>query len=115
MNYNSLSIYFKMFAVNLPPLIVCLGACGVILSMWKRELLWALLGFGLGLFISIGAPISQAYAQSWVVQTGNVANYTWIFAALGGFWSLLHACVYVLLFVASIEAGKKSIKQPPTT
>jgi hypothetical protein len=75
--------------------------------MWKRELLWALLGFGLGLFISLGAPITQAYAQSWVMRTGNVTNYTWVFAVLGAFWSVLHACVYVLLFVASIEAGKK--------
>jgi hypothetical protein len=75
--------------------------------MWKRELLWALLGFGLGLFNSLGAPITQAYAQSWVMHTGNVANYTWVFAVLGGFWSVLHACVYVLLFVASIEAVKK--------
>ena len=107
MSYTALQIYFKMFLVSLPPLIVCLCACVVILSMWKRELLWALLGFGLRLFISLGIPITQAYAQSWVIHTGNVTSYTWVFAVLGVFWSVLHACVYVLLFVASIEAGKK--------
>lgn len=106
MNYAALSIYVKLFLVSLPPMIVCLGACVALLSMWKREFLWALLGFGLGLFISLAAPITQACAQSWVVQTGNVANYTWVFAVLGGFWSVLHACVYVLLFVAVFEARK---------
>jgi hypothetical protein len=98
-----------MFLVSLPPLIVCLGACVVILTKWKRELLWAFLGFALGLFISLAAPITQACVQSWVIQSGNIGTYSWIFPVLGGFWAVLHACAYVLLFIAIFEGRKEPV------
>jgi hypothetical protein len=110
MNSIALRIYFQMFLIQLPILIVCLGACIVILCRWNKRsswTLWALFGFGLGLIISIGAPFTQACAQSWVLQSGNIPRYTWVFPVLGGFWSVLHACVYILLFVAVFEGRKQ--------
>jgi hypothetical protein len=106
MNYIALRIYLQMFLVSLPVLIVCLVACLVILARWRRGLLWALSGFGLGLLISLATPITQACVQSWVMRSENAANYAWIFAVLGLFWSVLHACAYALLFVAVFEGRK---------
>jgi hypothetical protein len=109
MNSIGLGIYLQMFLVSLPTLIVSLCACIVILIRWKKESpwqIWALLGFGLGLLISIAVPVTQAIAQSWVAQSGNIASHAWVFALLGGFWSILHACVYILLFVAVLEGRK---------
>jgi hypothetical protein len=110
MNPIGLKIYIQMFLISVPTGLVCFGACVVILSTWKKEgswRLWALLGFGLGLIISIAFPITQAVVQSWVVQSGNIASRAWVFPVLGGFWAILHACVYLLLFVAILEGRKQ--------
>ena len=106
MNPIALKIFLQMFFFGLPTMIVCLGACVVILikrksgSSWQ---LWALSGFGFGLIIAIVAPITQAVIQSWMLQSGNTASYTWIFSLLGGFWSVSRAIAYALIFVAVLE------------
>lgn len=109
MNALALNLFLQLSLGSLPTILVCLGACIVILSKWQRDSswqLWALLGFGLGLVIALAFPITQAVVQSWVAQSGNITHYVWVFSALGFFWSLLRACVYILIFVAVIEGRK---------
>jgi hypothetical protein len=106
MNPAAFKVFLQMFLLSLPAIIVCLGACIVILGKWKSNSswpLWALLGFGLAMFIGIAAPFTQALAQSWVLQGGNTASPVWIYSMLAGFWSVLRACAYILLFVAVLE------------
>ncbi len=105
----ALKMYIQLFVISIPPMLVCLAACVIILCSWKSGRswqLWALLGFGLGLIISVAIPITQASVQSWVVEGGNISSRAWIFSVLGGFWSFLHACVYGLLLVAVLEGRK---------
>lgn len=95
--------------VNLPIMIVCLGACVVILSRWgfrSAWSMWALFGFGLGFVIAIVGPITQGLLRSWVSSSGDVIHYTWIFSALALFWSVLHAIAYGLIFMAVLEGRK---------
>ena len=109
MSTNSLTLYLRTFLFSIPTLLVCFGACIVIIIGWKRGgawQVWALLGFGLGLFSSIAMPIAQTAAQSWVMTGGDMAARAWVFTALGILWSLLHACVYILIFVAVVEGRK---------
>jgi len=109
MNPIALKIFSQLFLGSLPTLVVCLVACVIILSRGKTGSswsIWALCGFGLGLLIALAIPITQAFVQSWLAQSGNVAAYAWVFTVLGLFWSVLHACVYALLFVAIFEGRK---------
>ena len=109
MNAVSLGLYLQMFLASAPVMIVCLGACVVIACKWQKGSswqVWALMGFGLGLMIAIAIPITQALVQAWVVQSGEIGSRAWVFAVLSGVWSILHACVYVLLFVAVLEGRK---------
>jgi hypothetical protein len=110
MNSMSLGLFLQLLLSSLPTMLVCLGASVVILTRWKSGCswsLWALLGFGLGLIISIAFPLTQACVQSWIVHSGHVSSYAWIFTLLAFIWSLLRAAVYVLLFVAIFEGRKQ--------
>ncbi len=109
MNSLSLNLFLQMSLISLPGAIVCLAGCVVLLGRWKSGggwAVWALLGFGLGLVISITYPVTQALVQGWLVSSGNAPHYAWMLTGLGLFWAVMRACVYVLLFVAIFEGRK---------
>ena len=109
-NVNWFSLFFSMFTVNLPTLIVCVVACVVIFSRWKQNpggSLWALLGFGLALILCFAVPVVQAVAQSWVIQSGEIARRASLLTGLAILWSILRAATYVLLLLA-VFAGRKT-------
>jgi hypothetical protein len=47
----------------------------------------------------------NAAIQPWVFQSGNTSQRVWVFSALAGFWSALHALAYGFLLVA-VFAGR---------
>ena len=104
-------ILLSMFAMYLPILIVCLVAGVVIVLKWRQAAsgsVWALLGFGLALFLCIAVPIVQSLLQYWAFQNGAQQARMWVFSAFGIVSALLHAVVYVLLLVAIFAGRTKS-------
>ena len=103
-----LSMFLSMFAMSLPTLVVCLVATVVILTRWRQApggALWALLGFGLALFLCFAMPLGQTVLRQWVFQSGETQSRIWAFTAFSVVLSVLHAVIYVFLLVA-IFAGR---------
>jgi hypothetical protein len=107
---DQIKIFFTMFLWQLPVLIVCLVACFVILTKWKRASdgsLWALLGFGSVVVLCIAMPAVQAVIQGWVFQGGQRADKMWALSAASTVWAVLHAMIYVFLLMA-VLAGRST-------
>jgi len=107
-NPVELRVFFSMFAMHLPTLVICLVAGVIILLRWRQAptaSLWALLGFGLALVLCFAMPIGQAVLQFWVFQSGAREVRMWAFTAFSIMGSVLHAVVYAFLLVA-IFAGR---------
>jgi 4-amino-4-deoxy-L-arabinose transferase-like glycosyltransferase len=107
-NADQVKMFFSMFAVYVPTLVICLVAGVVILAKWRqagRGAVWALLGFGLALILCFAMPLGHTLLQHWVFQSGDRASRIWAFTAFSVFGSVLHAVVYALLLVA-IFAGR---------
>ena len=103
-----IKLFLSMFAMYLPMVLVCLGAGVVVLIKWRNAptaALWALLGFGLGLFLCFAMPIGHTLLQQWVFRSGEQASRMWVFSTFSIAGSVLHAVVYVFLLVA-IFAGR---------
>jgi len=96
-----------------PVLLVCLVACFVILARWKqgsRGLVWALLGFGLALVLSIVVPIAQTSLQRWAIESGgSMASRASIMTGASLVWAAMRAISYICLLVA-IFAGRPAIQ-----
>ncbi len=91
----------QSFAIQLPILLVCLVAAVVVLTKWRQGLrasIWALLGFGLALFLCFAIPLAQSLAHYWAMQRGASVSAT--FTGLAVLWSMLRAISYALLLVA---------------
>ena len=105
---DQIKLFFSIFAMHLPTLMVCLVAGVVILTKWRQGStgsLWALLGFGLALILCFVMPVGQTLLQHWVLQSGEREGRMWAFGAFSSVGSLLHAVVYALLLVA-VFAGR---------
>ena len=106
-----IKVFLSTFAMYLPILIVCLAAGVVIILKWRQAgsaSVWALLGFGLALFLCFAVPIGQSLLQYWVFQSGAQRGRVWVFTAFGIASALLHALVYSLLLVAIFAGRPKS-------
>ena len=111
---DQIKIFLTMLSVQLPTMVVCLAACVVILTKWdagSRGLLWALLGFGSVLVLSLVLPVVHTMIQSWAVHGGQLAGRMWAFTAVSVVSSVLHAVVYVFFLIA-VLAGRPA---PDTT
>jgi hypothetical protein len=109
---DQIRVFLSMFAVNAPTFLVCAGACVVIVLRWQQGAtypLWALFGFGLALVLCFVVPLAQTALQQWVFQSGDRISRAWVFSAFAVVASLLHAVIYVCLFVA-IFAGRTAAK-----
>lgn len=107
-NTNQFQIFFSMFAIYLPTLLVSLVAVVLILGRWRQApgaSLWALLGFGLALFLCFANPLAQTLLRQWVLESGQQASRMWAFSAFGICSSVLHAVIYLFLLMA-ILAGR---------
>jgi hypothetical protein len=107
-NTDQVQIFLSMFAMHLPTFIVCLVAGIVILGRRRQAFaasLWALLAFGLALFLCFANPLGQALLRRWVFESGETASRVWAFTAFGVFNSVLHAVIYAFLLMA-ILAGR---------
>jgi hypothetical protein len=105
---DQLKLFFSLFAVNLPTLLVCLVAGVVILGRWgdaPSASLWALLGFGLVLVLCFVLPLGQTMIQQWVFENGQREARMWAFTAFGIVGSVLRAVSYAFL-LAAIYAGR---------
>ncbi len=106
----TLTVTLSMFLTQLPVLIVCFTAAVVVLMKWKQGgagSIWALLGFGLAVFLGVAIPVVQGAAQFWMHQGDNVAQRASILGALGFVWSFLRAATYALLLIA-VFAGRSN-------
>ena len=109
---NLFQMFFSMFAMHLPTLLVSLVAVVLILGRWRQApgaCLWALVGFGLALFLCLANPLGQTLLRHWVLESGQQASRVWAFSAFGICSSVLHAVIYVCLLMA-ILAGRAQPK-----
>ena len=101
---SQLTLFFSLFVNQLPMLLVCLVAIGLVLTRWRQKspaLPWALMGFGLALFLCFAIPVAQLALQNWVMSSsGEMSRRATIWGAISIFWSILHALSYGLLAVA---------------
>ena len=105
---NQIQMFLSMFLMHLPTLIVCLVACIVILTKRgtaSRGSLWALLGFGSVLLLSVVMPIMHAAVQGWVFHSGQHADRMWAYTAATIVSTVLHASTYVF-FLLAVLAGR---------
>ena len=105
MNANTwVSHLISGFVPQVPVLAICLTAVVLTLTRWQRgsnASLWALLGFGLALFLCFAIPIGQTVMSQWMMHGGEqVARRASIFGSLSLLWSALRAVSYALLLVA---------------
>ena len=106
--------WFSRFVYQLPTLAVCLAAMVVIFIKWKQSpsaAMWALLGFGLIVFVAIVMPLVQTVIQYWIFQdrdSGNMAGRSWVFGAVSIIWAVLHAVSYLFLLIA-VFAGRSTV------
>jgi hypothetical protein len=108
-NSDQLKVFLSMFSMTLPTLLVCLVAGVVILTRWRQTTsasLWALLGFGLALFLCFAMPLGQTLLQQWVLHSEERQSRVWAFSAFAILGSVLRAVIYALLLVA-IYAGRR--------
>jgi len=107
-NNDQIKQFLSMFVMYLPTLIVCLVAGGVILTRWRQAssgALWALLGFGLALFLCFAMPIGLTMINHWVFQSGETQSRIWALRTFSMVGSVLYAVIYAFLLVA-IFAGR---------
>ena len=115
-----IKVFVSMLSVQLPTMIVCLAACVVILTKWdagSRGLLWALLGFGSVLVLSLVFPVVYTIVQSWAIHSGQIASRMWALTMLSVVSSVLHAVAYVFFLIA-VLAGRPApdaANPPPCT
>jgi hypothetical protein len=103
-----IGMFFPMFLMQLPVLLVCLVAGGVVLAKWKQGAqgsIWAVCGFGLAVFLCVAVPIVQTVVQHWAMQDDMLSQRGLILTASGVLWSLLRAATYALLLIA-VFAGR---------
>lgn len=108
-NTDFLRMFISMVPLYLPGLIVALAGIIVCLAKWNQSpqgAKWALMGFGLSLFISLAWPIvNTLLQQSMIHGGGNQTERIWVYSAMAIVSSVLHALVYVLL-LAGVFAGR---------
>src|SRR5262245_41043283 len=101
---NQLGIFLTMFVNQLPILLVCLVAIGLVFTRWKQQSparSWALMGFGLALILCLAIPVAQLVVQNWIVTGGtDGAHRATILSVISFFCSVLRAVSYGLLAMA---------------
>jgi hypothetical protein len=101
---SQITVFFTMFLNQLPILLVCLAALGLVLTRWHQKspaLPWALMGFGLALLLCLAIPVSQLIIQNWLMSSGgDMAHRASISSVISIFWSVLRAVSYGLLAIA---------------
>jgi hypothetical protein len=118
---DRLTLFFTMFLSQLPVLLVCLIALGLVLARREQRspaLPWALMGFGLALVLCLAIPITSTMMQSWIMSSsgGSRTQVASIYGVLSFVWSILHALSYGLLAMAIFvgQSPRKS-SSPPST
>lgn len=104
-------LFLQMVCGQLPTFIICVVACILILAKWKQAFpasLWALMGFGLALALSVVMPVVQATLHNWAVLNGLRTDRMWVLSVFSFVWSVLHAITYVLLLIAVFAGRAKS-------
>lgn len=112
---NSFKMFLSMFPYYLPMMVVCIVGLVVAINRWRQApeaSLWAVLGFGIALFICLGMPVAQVLARSWALGDGHHSERIWVFGVLSFAGSILHAAVYAFLLVA-IYTGRQKRPEPP--
>ena len=120
MNYaDILTLWLTQLFAQLPEIMLCLGLCVWVLVRWRQAssgAVWALLGFGLLLLLTLLGPSIHVAQQRWIIEDAmpakEVGAMLTVFAAI---WSTLRAIAYVFLAVA-IYAGRSpapAISPPP--
>jgi formate hydrogenlyase subunit 3/multisubunit Na+/H+ antiporter MnhD subunit len=110
-NTDLLRMFISMVPLYLPGIIVAVAA--ILVCLAKREqspqgAKWALLGFGLSLFLSIAWPIANTFIQQWMIHGGgHQTERMWVYSAMAIVSSVLHALVYVFLLIA-VFAGRST-------
>ena len=102
-----LGILLQRYMWALPSLLFALIACAVILAQWRkapRAFFWALLGFGLQLFLSVINPLVYLAIEDWV-KDGSGRH--WAFNVTGVIFGLLYVVAQVLLLVAILAGRSK--------
>jgi hypothetical protein len=115
-NTDQITLFFSMFVLQGPTLLVCFVAGVVILGKWKegsKGSIWALLGFGLAAVLCFAVPVAQTAVQDWVRHSGHsTPESTSVMAGISMVWSVLRAVTYALLLVA-VFAGRSTT--PPVS
>ena len=73
-NADQLRLFFSMFTVQLPMLLVCLAATVIVLVRWKQGAqgsVWALIGFAAAAILCVLIPAVQAIVQSWCCKAAT--------------------------------------------
>jgi hypothetical protein len=108
---GQLTLLFSMFAYELPMLLVCVIAIGLLLTRRQQRspaLPWALMGFGLALFLCFALPIGQWAMQNWIMSSGAAASSrASVYGVVSIFWSILHALSYGLLAIAILVGSSQ--------
>ena len=108
--FSELRAMLQGMAYQTPVIIVCIVGL-IFVFVRKAEApkaaLWAGLGFGLALLVSLLIPISQQAVWHVMRASNNYREHATLSAVLGAVWSLMRAATYVLL-LAAIFAGRKS-------
>lgn len=116
-NTDLLRMFISMVPLYLPGLIVALAGIIVCLVKWNQSpqgAKWALLGFGLSLFLCIAMPIANTFIQQWMIHSGgNQTERLWFYSAFAIVSSVLHALVYVLLLVGVFAGRSKPTEAMP--
>ena len=93
-----------MIQAQSPGIILCFIACVVVVIRWNevpaRSASWAMMGFGLSVFLGIAVPISQVILQPWIATHGDSAQRMMIFTGIAMLWSALRGVSYLCLLFA---------------
>ena len=104
-----LKMYLSMLVSHLPTLLFCIAGLVVISVKWKqapKACLWAMLGLGLMLLLSLVMPLAYTLVSSWQMQGHpSVRNLGMIYAVMGFVWSGFHVVSMVFLLIA-VFAGR---------
>src|SRR5215467_12019303 len=100
---GQLTLLFTMFAHQLPMLLVCVIAIGLVLTGRHQKspaLPWALMGFGL-MFLCFAVPVCQWIVQTSIMSSGGAAAaQTGLYNLISFVFSILQALAYGLLAMA---------------
>lgn len=118
MNHVSiLPMLLSQAAYHVPMFLVCL--LGGILLLTRRPHLgpgavWALLGAGLGLVVSVASPLTTAALQVWMMNNNSrPANIGLVFGISAAVFAILHAASFGLVLAGVLVGSAKPANAPP--